>query len=92
MLTGAFDGWPGAYGAGLADKPAIVALNKSDAMTTDEVASCRAVLADEAGRAVPAISGATGSGVEAVLAALLTQVDGTRADDAAPAAPVLTLP
>ena len=81
-----------AYGAGLADKPAIAALNKADAMTADEVASCRAALADEADHAVPAISGATGSGVEAVLAALLARVEDARTDDAAPAAPALTLP
>ncbi len=81
-----------AYGAGLADKPAIVALNKTDAMTADGVAACLAALADEAGCAVPAISGASGSGVDAVLAALLTRVVDARAADAAPAFPALTPP
>lgn len=81
-----------AYGAGLVDKPAIVALNKTDAMTADEVAACLAALADETGHAVPAISGVTGSGVAAVLAALLSRVEDARSDDGAPTAPALTLP
>src|SRR5271155_5032405 len=63
------------YGAGLADKPEIVALNKIDALTKDVVAARRAALRKAAGRPVLAISGVTGEGVPALLRALLAVID-----------------
>ncbi len=59
-----------AYGAGLADKPEIVALNKSDAMTSREAASRRAALARACGRPVLLISGVSGVGVREALGTL----------------------
>jgi GTP-binding protein len=47
------------YGAGLADKPEIIALNKIDTMTAREIASRRTALARASGRPVFAISAAT---------------------------------
>ncbi len=57
-----------AYGAGLADKPRIVALSKCDAIA--DVAQQKAELAAAAGCDVYAISAATGEGVREVLRAL----------------------
>ncbi|MGC8469885.1 MAG: GTPase ObgE [Acetobacteraceae bacterium] len=56
-----------AYGAGLADKPELLALNKSDAMTVREAAARRAALARAAGQPVALISAATGAGLEPLL-------------------------
>ena len=72
-----------AYGQGLADKPEIVALNKTDAMTRREISSRRAALAKAAGRPVMLLSGATREGVDAVLRALADAVREARARDAA---------
>ena len=72
-----------AYGQGLADKPEIVALNKTDAMTPREISSRRAALAKAACRPVMLLSGATREGVDAVLRALADAVREARARDAA---------
>jgi GTP-binding protein len=56
-----------AYGAGLADKPELLALNKSDAMTAREAAARRAALARAAGQPVALISAATGAGLGPLL-------------------------
>ncbi len=56
-----------AYGAGLADKPELLALNKSDAMTAREAAARRAALARAAGQKVALISAATGAGLAPLL-------------------------
>jgi GTP-binding protein len=58
------------YGGGLAEKPEIVALNKSDAMTPQATASRLKALSRAAGRPALLLSGATGEGVAAVLRAL----------------------
>ena len=63
------------YGAGLADKPEIVALNKIDALTKDVIAARRAALRKAAGRKVMLVSGVTGEGVPALLRALLAVID-----------------
>jgi GTP-binding protein len=80
-----------AYGHGLADKPEVVALNKSDVLTTEQaktqMASLqRAVLSELSGRhpartspTIRAISAATGAGVSGVLRAMLAEIDRTRA-------------
>ena len=59
-----------AYGAGLADKPRLVALNKSDALTEAEAAAERAALAAAGAGDALALSGATGAGVTEALRAL----------------------
>ncbi len=60
-----------AYGHGLAEKPEVLALNKSDALTRELAAERRAALAEAAGKAVRMVSGATGAGLRAVLHDLL---------------------
>lgn len=60
-----------AYGAGLAEKPELIVLNKTDAIDPAELAERRQALAAAAGGApVLAASGATGAGVDAVTAAI----------------------
>ena len=67
------------YGAGLTDKPEIVALNKADAMTPRELAARRAALARACGHPVFVISGVSGQGVPEVLRAIQADVDKARA-------------
>jgi GTP-binding protein len=78
------------YGAGLSDKPEIVALNKADAMTPQALASRRKALERACGRPVHVISGATGEGVAEVLRALAETIRQARRDRAA--GPALTPP
>ncbi len=70
------------YGAGLADKPELVALNKIDALEAHSVAARAAELARaarrETGEVFP-ISGATGQGVPGLLRALRAPVRAQRA-------------
>jgi GTP-binding protein len=56
-----------AYGNGLDKKPEIVALNKIDALTPEEIEAKTAQLKKAARRAVHAISGVSGEGVKDVL-------------------------
>jgi GTP-binding protein len=67
------------YGGGLADKPEVVALNKSDAMTPHELAARRTALARACGHPVFVMSGVSGQGVPEVLRALQAAVDAARA-------------
>jgi GTP-binding protein len=60
-----------AYGGGLADKPELLVLNKSDAMTPRETSARRAALAKASGQEVILLSGATGDGVPALLRRLM---------------------
>src|SRR3982751_4613456 len=60
-----------AYGEGLADKPEVLALNKSDTLDDELIEALAAELEAEAGVRPLPLSGATGAGVEAVLDALL---------------------
>jgi GTPase len=71
------------YGASLAEKPEIVALNKADAMTPQARASRRKALERACGHPVHVISGATGDGVAQVLRALADTVRQARQDRAA---------
>ncbi len=66
------------YHHGLAAKPTLVALNKCDALTADEIAERRARLASAAGSDVLVLSGATGTGVGEALATLLGCVKARR--------------
>jgi GTP-binding protein len=63
-----------AYGAGLADKPEVIALNKTDTIDDELSAALAAELVAASGSPVFPVSGATGAGVEAVLDALLGQI------------------
>ena len=63
-----------AYDAGLAQKPEIIVLNKTDSMTARELSSRKAALTKATGAKVMAISAVTGEGVPEVLRALQTIV------------------
>jgi GTPase len=88
-----------AYGHGLRDKPEVVALNKSDALTPEQLkqqtARLRRAMGSAAGGGNPGekapnvrvLSAATGAGVPALLRAMLNAMDSARGADAqAPAA------
>ncbi len=68
-----------AYGAGLEEKPEIVALNKCDALSSEETKSKRAALAGVSGQTVSTISGAAKTGVKGMLRAVLAAIN-ERAD------------
>lgn len=67
-----------AYGGDLASKAEIIALNKIDALSDDEVAQKRAALSKAAGRTVLAISGVSGKGVRGALGLLWREVAKSR--------------
>jgi GTP-binding protein len=67
-----------AYGQGLLDKPEIVALNKADAMTAEEIKQQSARLKRAAKRTPLVVSAATGAGVPEVLRALVKAIEGAR--------------
>jgi GTP-binding protein len=67
-----------AYGAGLAEKPEIIALNKTDAMTPREASARRSALARASGRPVLLLSAATHQGVDQALRALQTAITEAR--------------
>ena len=67
-----------AYGGGLADKPELLVLNKSDAMTPREITSRRAALVKASGQPVHLMSGATGKSVPEVLRALQNAITANR--------------
>jgi GTP-binding protein len=68
-----------AYGHGLAEKPEIVALNKSDAMTAAEIKEQAGRLQRAAKKPVLVVSAASGQGVADVLRALLRVIEADRA-------------
>ncbi len=68
-----------AYGAGLEEKPEIVALNKCDALSSEETESKRAALAGVSGQTVLTISGVAKTGVKGMLRAVLAAIN-ERAD------------
>ncbi len=63
-----------AYGAGLEDKPEIVAFNKADAVAKDELADKVARFEERIGHAPLVISAVTGQGVDVAAAQLLRVV------------------
>ena len=67
-----------AYGGNLARKKEIVALNKTDAMTEEDIEAKRAQLAKVSRKAVHVISGVSGQGVQALLHELMKLVDRQR--------------
>jgi len=56
-----------AYGAGLSDKPEVLALNKIDAVDEKTVKKLQKALAKASGKEVMLMSGAAGTGIDAVL-------------------------
>jgi GTP-binding protein len=68
-----------AYGAGLADKPRVLGLNKVDALAPDAADAAAAELAAVSGAPVLRLSGATGQGVPEVLRALRARIQAARA-------------
>jgi GTP-binding protein len=67
-----------AYGGNLARKKEIVALNKTDAMTADDIEAKRALLAKASRKTVQVISGVSGHGVQPLLHELMKLVDKQR--------------
>ena len=76
-----------AYGEGLGEKPEIVALNKADALTPEQLKQQTARLKRAAKKTPLVVSAATGAGVPAVLRALLQVIDQGRREEQ-PSAPV----
>jgi GTPase len=66
------------YGHGMADKPEIIALNKSDAIDKAALARKRAALEKASGKKVFVMSGVSGEGLDTVLGALAKAVDKSR--------------
>jgi GTP-binding protein len=71
-----------AYGKGLADKPEIVALNKSDALTAAGIKDQTQRLKRVAKRQPLVISAVSGHGVPEVLRALIAVIDKARGGEA----------
>ena len=67
------------YGAGLAEKPALVGLNKCDAAGGEALRRARAELAAAGAPDARVLSGATGAGVADVMAALAAVAEAARA-------------
>lgn len=63
-----------AYGAGLEDKPQVVALNKADLLDDELIAALAEELIEAGAEAVLPLSGATGEGLDAVLDELSTYI------------------
>jgi len=63
-----------AYGGGLAAKPEIIVLNKSDAMTPREIAARRSALARASGQSVHVISAAAHQGTDELMQAVWTEI------------------
>ena len=67
-----------AYGEGLVDKPEVVALNKVDTIDAELADALADELEDACGVRPLAVSGAAGTGLDAVLDALLDRLEGGR--------------
>ncbi len=66
------------YGGGLDGKPELVALNKCDALTPEDIEAKMAVLAAATGAQILPLSGAAGIGLKTVLFALLERIKESR--------------
>ena len=74
-----------AYGAGLADKPVVVALNKIDTLDDELIAALSAELAEASGGKVYPISAAGKIGLDAALDALMDRLGREHVEDDGPA-------
>lgn len=72
-----------AYGGGLAEKTTYVVLNKTDAMSDEDIRQRSAELSKASGSEVMLMSGATGEGVESVLRAVFSMIEADRAEEQA---------
>ena len=68
-----------AYGHGLEDKPEVVSLNKSDAISKSSIVKKRAALEKACGHKVFVVSAVSGEGVDVVLRALVKEIARKRA-------------
>ncbi|MDJ0513356.1 MAG: GTPase ObgE [Methyloceanibacter sp.] len=75
------------YGAGLDEKPEVLALSKIDAVDVDELSRKAQALEDATGATPLLVSAATGKGVPEVLAALARSVEAMRAAEVQEALP-----
>ncbi len=71
-----------AYGGGLSEKPEIIVLNKTDAMTPRELSSRKVALAKASGAKVMSICAVTGEGVKEVLRTLQDVINEAKAERA----------
>jgi len=71
-----------AYGAGLAEKPEIVALNKIDAMTPADANRKRAALSRAIGKEVRLVSGVSGQGVRELVNDIAAMLRARRVEEA----------
>ena len=71
-----------AYGAGLAEKPELVALNKADALDDDTLAETQAALQAQIDKPVRVISGAAGTGMRELLFEVWRAIETHRAERA----------
>lgn len=71
-----------AYGHGLAEKPEVLALNKTDALDAETIEERRAALAEASGKEVHVISGVAGIGVRELTFELERIIDAARAEEA----------
>jgi GTP-binding protein len=74
------------YGAGLGNKPQVVALNKVDALTPEEIGERRASLKAASGTPVSLTSGVSRAGIDEVLARALDVIQAVR-EEQRPAEP-----
>lgn len=70
-----------AYGGGLEDKKTYVVLNKTDALTDEEIKERKSALEQACGDDVMLMSGATGEGVDGVLRAVFSMIEDTRKEE-----------
>ena len=70
-----------AYGAGLDEKPEVVALSKADALPPDEIEKKKKALARVAGKTPVVLSSASGAGVEGALRVLWRIIEEGRTSD-----------
>ena len=71
-----------AYGGGLSEKPEIIVLNKTDAMTPRELSARKAALMKATGAKVMSICAVTGEGVREVLRTLQDVINEAKAERA----------
>ena len=70
-----------AYGGGLDEKPEVLALNKCDSLTPDEIKDRMAALKKISGAKVFPLSGVSGVGLKPVLGALLDHILAARGEN-----------
>ncbi len=71
----------GLYSEKLAEKSEVLAINKSDAMTPDEIKEKKKALEKASGKKVHIMSGVTGEGVKPILRELLATIEEFRAEE-----------